>query len=109
MLKELGYIAHTIIGSVQAWEHLKQDIQKYDAIITDMTMPKMTGLELGYEIHALRPDLPILLTTGFSETLSQEGINRSGISDVLLKPFSLEDLAKTVRKILDESPDSKAR
>jgi DNA-binding NtrC family response regulator len=66
-------------------------------------MPKMTGLGLSKEIQRIRPEIPIILSTGFSDLVDGKNAAELGIRKVLMKPFSLKDLAGLIRKVLDES------
>ncbi|MBC2717355.1 MAG: response regulator [Desulfobacteraceae bacterium] len=65
-----------------------------------MTMPKMTGEVLAKEILKIRPDIPIILCTGFSETITKEKVIVIGIKDFLMKPVKIQDLAESIRKVL---------
>jgi YesN/AraC family two-component response regulator len=78
-------------------------MDKFDLVITDLTMPNMTGDKLAGELMNIRPDIPIILCTGFSEKMSKERAEALGIKDFLMKPIVKSDLAKTVREVLDKS------
>ncbi len=78
-------------------------MDKFDLVLTDLTMPNMTGDKLSGEIINIRPDIPIILCTGFSEKMSKEKAEGLGIKDLLMKPIVKNDLAKTVREVLDKS------
>ena len=78
---------------------------KFDLVITDMTMPKMTGDELAKEIMAIRPDIPIILCTGFSERITEERAKEMGIKAFVMKPFAIRDFASTIRKVLDQEKE----
>jgi CheY-like chemotaxis protein len=73
-------------------------------VITGYAMPQMTGIELAERIFKIRPDLPIILSTGLNEFLTPERIAASGIFRVLLKPFTTADLGQLIRKVLSTSP-----
>ena len=77
--------------------------QPFELVITDMTMPSMTGLGFARELLRLKPELPIIICTGFSEHISPERIEKLGIKGFLMKPVTLRDLAVVVRKVLDET------
>ena len=79
----------------------ERDHEKIDLVITDLTMPDMTGEKLSQELIKIKPDLPIILCTGFSELMSTEKAASLGIKDFLLKPVIMKDLALAVRKVLD--------
>ena len=70
-------------------------------MITDYTMPKMTGTDLAREILQIRPDIPIILCTGFSERISEKSATEMGISALIMKPVSLRNIGEEVRKVLD--------
>ena len=79
----------------------------FDMVISDMSMPGMSGDILAANMLELRPDVPILLCTGFSEKITPERAKKMGIKDLLMKPVLLPELAQTIRTILDEMADSK--
>jgi PAS domain S-box-containing protein len=101
MLEKLGYTVETRVNPKDALNAFKGQIRKYDLVISDMTMPYMTGDALAREIKKLRSDIPIILSTGFSEKLISEDLSEAGISHVLIKPIDFKDLAKSVRSALD--------
>jgi len=101
MLERLGYRVSARFDSIQALEEFHREPQRFDLVITDMTMPKLTGDQLAARIRQLHPDIPIILCTGFSERIDSETARRMGISEFLLKPLALEKLARTIRRLLD--------
>ena len=101
MLERLGYKVFTRTSSYEALRDFKAQPDKYDLIITDMTMPEMTGDKLAQEIRKVRKDAPIILCTGFSENLAPNDAKAMGINDYLMKPVTVEALAKSVRGALD--------
>jgi len=103
-LETLGYKVVGRTSPVEAWEIFKADPKRFDLIITDQTMPKMTGIELSLAIMGLRPEIPVILCTGFSEVISPEKAMDLGIKDFLYKPIVTEQMAKAVRKALDQVP-----
>ena len=103
MLERYGYRVTPRTSSVEALELFKAKPDEFDLVITDMTMPNMNGLELASEMIKLRPELPIILCTGFSETTTQAGAEAAGIKAFMLKPISRNDLICIARKVLDES------
>ena len=103
MLSKLGYQVTARTSSIDALEAFKTTPDRFDLIISDMTMPGMTGDMLANEIIKIRPDIPIIICTGFSEQLSEKKINTLGIKGLLMKPLTINELAKTVRKVLDKS------
>jgi PAS domain S-box-containing protein len=100
ILKILGYEVEALTSSPTALNHFLQHPQQYDLAILDLTMPQMTGVELAREILQIRPDLPIILTTGVAEQLSQEELKKAGIGELLKKPFRVRTLAETIKKVL---------
>ncbi len=101
ILGRLGYQVVATTSPVEAVELFRSDPQRFDIIITDLTMPKMTGVELAAEITALRPGVPIILCTGLAGKITEEEAGQSGIQAMIKKPVSKNDLAKTVRTVLD--------
>ncbi|MGA3116469.1 MAG: response regulator [Syntrophobacteraceae bacterium] len=105
MLESLGYETLCRTSSLEALETFlhQPGNQPFDLVITDMTMPSMTGLGLARELLQLKPELPIIICTGFSEHISPERIGKLGIKGFLMKPVTLRDLALLVRRALDET------
>jgi two-component system cell cycle sensor histidine kinase/response regulator CckA len=101
MLERLGYRVTSRSSGFEALELFQAQADRFDLVITDQTMPRMTGLELARELLALRPELPIVLCTGFSEGLTAERAKSIGIRDFLMKPIVLRDLAQKIRMVLD--------
>jgi YesN/AraC family two-component response regulator len=75
----------------------------FDLVITDMTMPNMTGDRLAEELISIRPDFPVIICTGFSERINKEKTEAIGIKGFLMKPIVRSEMAQTVRKVLDEA------
>jgi CheY-like chemotaxis protein len=101
MLERLGYQVVSRTSSIEALEAFRANPKKFNLVITDMTMPNMTGETLSKKILAVRPDIPILLCTSFSETISPDKANALGIRNYIMKPLALSDLAVHIRKALD--------
>jgi PAS domain S-box-containing protein len=101
-LKGLGYSVTTRTSSIEALELFRTKPNAFDLIITDMTMPNLTGDELASKLMDLRPDIPIILCTGYSKKISEETALQMGVKAFLYKPLAKEVLAKTIRKVLDE-------
>ncbi len=101
-LEKLGYQVVEKTNSLDALETFKKDPYAFELVITDLTMPKMTGLELARELKAARPDIPIILSTGFSQKITQENITSAKIHGFIEKPFMPQELALKVREVLDE-------
>ena len=109
LLESLGYSVITCTASIQALELFRSNPNDFDLVISDMTMPKMTGDLLATELMKIRPEIPIILSTGYSRKTSGESAKSMGIKAFLYKPIAKANLAKTVRKVLDMAkPDSEA-
>jgi len=106
ILERLGYQVETKTNPVEALELFRSGPDQFDLVITDMTMPKMTGENLAKEILNIRSDMPIILCTGFREKISEEKVRELGMSALVFKPFAPPKFALTVRKVLDEMKDS---
>ena len=101
-LESLGYRVDTFTNSVEAFEDFKSHADDFDLIITDQTMPQMTGSELATQLLKIRPDIPIILLTGYSSSVSMGKAKEIGIRDFLMKPADRKKMAYAVRKVLDE-------
>jgi PAS domain S-box-containing protein len=108
MLENLGYgVDYRTNGleALDAFRHQRKE-KAFDLVITDMTMPHLTGDDLARELLRLQPNLPIILCTGFSEKMDAEKAKSLGIQTFLMKPVVLRELAETVRKVLDKKGKS---
>jgi CheY-like chemotaxis protein len=106
VLERQGYAVDGYTSSIKALKEFQKNANVYDMVISDMTMPQMTGDKLAQELIKIRPNIPILLCTGFSETITVEKARLLGIKDLLMKPVVVSELAKTVRKVLNEHRSS---
>ncbi|MBU1168578.1 MAG: response regulator [Proteobacteria bacterium] len=104
ILMRMGYSVTTTSSSRDAIDLFTKNPMAFDLVITDMTMPDITGDILSAKMIALRPDIPIILCTGFNRKISDEKARELGIKAFLYKPVTLKDLSMTIRKVLDESP-----
>jgi PAS domain S-box-containing protein len=104
MLQTLGYVVVTANGPHRALEIFRDQPGDVDLVITDYTMPGMNGFDLAMEILRLRPGMPVMLCTGFSETMSPEKAQAAGIKAFIMKPFSRLEFAQAIRKSLE--PDA---
>ena len=102
MLESLGYQVTTRTSSLEALELFKAKPDSFDIVITDMTMPKMTGDELAKELIRVRPDIPVILCTGYSARIDEQQAAALGIKAFVTKPVLRADIAETIRKILDQ-------
>ena len=100
-LESLGYQVETRESAIDAIEAFRSNSQKYDLIISDITMPRMTGDELAQQVKAIRPEIPIILCSGFSNRIHEQTMQSIGINLILMKPVSYADLAYAVRQALD--------
>ena len=100
MLKRLGYKVTIQTESIEALEVFKDNPDSFDLIVTDMTMPKMTGAQLAGEIKKIKPDIPIIICTGFSNQISEEKSKALGIDGFVIKPVIKRDIAEAIRKVL---------
>jgi CheY-like chemotaxis protein len=91
-----------------AFDTFAEDPDAWDVVVTDQTMPGLTGMELARRLLQRRPDLPIVLCTGFSETANEETARAAGIAAFLNKPVDPDKLASAVRRVLDEQADAPA-
>ena len=103
MLEKLGYQVTVSKSGFEALETFQNRADQFDLIITDQTMPDMTGYDLSRRILQIRPDIPIILCTGYSTTISEEKAKLMGIKEFALKPLARGDIAKLIRKVLDVS------
>ncbi len=101
MLERLGYRVETKTNPIEALDLVRSEPDRFDLVITDMTMPQMTGDKLVKEILSIRPDMPIILCTGFSEKIDDERAKELGISKYIEKPFAIPDFPTAVRNVLD--------
>jgi len=101
MLERLGYDVVTRTSSIEALEAFRAQPDRFDIVITDQTMPNMTGAELAQELLYIRPDIPVILCTGYSYMISEDEARANGIRDYVMKPIVLNDMAKVIRKALD--------
>jgi PAS domain S-box-containing protein len=102
VLEQLGYTIDTRNNALDALRDFQKNPDRFDLVITDQTMPKMTGIELAGALLGIRPNLPIILCTGFSEQIIPETINKAGIQAFMWKPIGRLELARTIRKLLDQ-------
>jgi PAS domain S-box-containing protein len=100
-LGHLGYGVTSRSSPVEAFEFVRSNPEAIDLVITDLTMPQLTGLQLAADLLRIRPDLPIILCTGYTERIDVQKARIIGIREVLIKPVAIRDLAAAVRKVLD--------
>jgi PAS domain S-box-containing protein len=101
MLQSLGYDATPMTSSIEALALFRKDPKQFDLVITDTTMPHMPGDILAQELMKIRPDIPVIISTGHSKRISRQKAKEKGIKGFLMKPLLMRELAETVRKALD--------
>jgi signal transduction histidine kinase/CheY-like chemotaxis protein len=101
ILESLGYRVTSFTRSMDALNAFQAGPGNYDLVITDMTMPEMTGTRLARRMLEIRPDLPLVLCTGFSEAIDKREAKKLGFSEYIMKPVATGELARVVRKALD--------
>lgn len=102
ILKKLGHTVTSFSNSQDALDIFRKNPQAFDLLLTDQMMPGLTGLELAKQCLALRPDLPVILATGYSEATSKEQAQAQGISAILWKPVTINTMAETIQQALGE-------
>jgi len=103
ILERLGYRVSTCTSGAEALDLVRNGPDGFQLVITDLIMPNLPGDQLAAELAKLRPQLPIILCTGYVERLQQASLRELGISMLILKPFNRGDLARAVRTVLDQS------
>ena len=106
MLERLGYEVTTRTSSLEALQLFKNRPDAFDLVITDQTMPRMTGIQLAGEILKARPDIPIILCTGFSEQVSETNLSSFGIERLIMKPLLIREVAEAIREVLEQNESS---
>ena len=101
LLERLGYRVTTAINSPEALEVFRSQPEAFDLVITDQIMPRMTGIDLAEEIMRIRPGMPVILCTGFSEQISKKDIKARGIRAFIMKPLTTKGMAEIIRHALD--------
>jgi PAS domain S-box-containing protein len=101
MLERLGYEVVAEQDSVRALKQFQRDPERFDLVITDQTMPNMTGIELAKRLMSIRKDIPVILCTGFSEVISPEAAKTMGIREFVMKPIVKSEMAKTIARVID--------
>ncbi len=101
MLNTLGYHVKTSLDPLNALEVFRSRPDEFDLVIADMTMPRMNGAELAEELMSLRPDIPVILCTGYSELMDEHKAQQIGAAGFIMKPVSMDTLSHIVRKVLN--------
>ena len=100
ILMYLGYKVVVRTSSLEALELFRMKAEEFDLVITDMTMPNLTGDKLAQELLKIRPGTPVIICTGFSEQITEEKAKAMGIREFVLKPLVMKDLAQAMRRAL---------
>ena len=101
ILAKLGYKVTPRTSSIEALEAFRTKPDKFDLVITDQTMPNMTGVDLANELVQIRSDIPIILCTGFSEIISEDAVKTMSVREFVMKPYVMAQIAEIVRQVLD--------
>lgn len=102
LLECQGYKVTSVTSGIEALDLFKANPDAFDLVFTDQTMPVMTGAELATELLKIRPDLPIVLCSGYSARVSEENAKGIGIREFCMKPMDMKQLATVAREVLDE-------
>ncbi len=105
VLERLGYKVETRLNPAEALELFQSSPERFDIVITDMTMPQMTGVKLSDKLKEIRPDIPVILCTGHRSLISEEKAKEMGIDGYVMKPIMMRKLGKTIREVLDKGQE----
>ena len=105
MLQRLGYQVTVFTNSAQALGAFLAHPDRFDVVVTDQTMPRLTGVQLAKKLLSARPSLPIILISGFSELITGTKVKQLGIRHYLMKPLVGGELAAAIRQVLDNRND----
>ncbi|MDX1709035.1 MAG: response regulator, partial [Desulfobacterales bacterium] len=105
MLTKLGYQVKTWTRPIEALDAFRANPHNFDLVISDMTMPNMAGDTLTEELRQIRPDIPIIICTGYSERINKQRAEELGIQGLIMKPFTIRRLAKAVHEALGQKMD----
>ena len=100
VLEQYGYLVATSISSMHAYQLFINRPVDFDLVITDMGMPGMTGLELATELKKIRPSIPIVLCTGYSEHVTNDNFKEKGLAGFIAKPFNAKGIIQEIIRIL---------
>jgi CheY-like chemotaxis protein len=106
ILESYGYTVYAHSDAREALEAFKKDPGKFDLVITDLTMPHLTGFQLARELVSIRPTLPVILCTGYRDSISPEEAEQMGIRTIVTKPLTHTALGRVVRQILEGEPQT---
>jgi CheY-like chemotaxis protein len=100
-LERFGYTVFSTADSVEAIEAFRAAPDKFDLVVTDQTMPQMTGMELAAKLRQIRPSIPVILCTGYSELVTEQNMRAAGIQEVMMKPLMMHEVGRIIRRVLD--------
>jgi len=101
MLQKMGYMVSTNVSPQKALEEFRSTPHAFDLVITDMTMPEMTGLELFEQLRQIRPGIPVIISTGHSVFIDKQKAQKMGVSGYVTKPISMTELSQEIRRVCD--------
>lgn len=102
ILEDLGYQVESENSPVEALRMFREQPDRFSLVITDMTMPRMTGEMLARELLLIRSDIPIIMCTGYGELITGERAKEAGIKEIIMKPARISNIAEAIRRVLDE-------
>jgi CheY-like chemotaxis protein len=105
-LLDLGYVVTAYSDPLEALKLFRAQPREFDLLLTDLAMPQLSGTELAREVLAERPDLPIVMTTGFGASVTSETARQLGIREILAKPAEIEELGAAVFRALRDVNDA---
>lgn len=103
MFERLGYKVEMATKPQDALERFTSNPDYFDLVITDMTMPQMTGVDLSEKLMDIRKNIPIIICTGHSALVDEEKAKEMGLAALLMKPINITEMAQTIRKVLDRT------
>lgn len=103
LLKWMGYRVTGTSDPIEALEMVRNQSRRFDLVISDLTMPMMTGIQLAEEIKRINPDIPIILLSGYGSEVASGEIKSPDISDFIIKPINKREFERVIRKVLDKS------
>ena len=101
MLGRLGYEVTATTDASEALSIFSREPERFHLVITDYTMPNVTGVDLAKRLIRIRPDVPIILCTGYTDMISRDAAHAMGIREFAMKPFSRQEMAEMIRRVLD--------
>jgi PAS domain S-box-containing protein len=104
-LTKLGYRVAARASGRSALSLFRKDPAAFDVLITDQTMPGLSGLDLAAAVRKVRPDIPVILCTGFSEKVNRDSVEHAGVREYLMKPFTLQEISRLIARALGKAGD----